>query len=258
MRSIGPSLVLLGMLQVGSAWGEVTLGVGIEYFDWREDVTPKVEETGPLLAFHIGATQDKSQGFLLGAKGRLWSGSVNYDGAELRAPHRPLQSTTNYTGAGGEGQLRYRGEIGPHHLDLILGAGLDVWQRKLSSSQSEDYVVLSARLGLELAPAGGERGLLAGLGVRYPYYVREDAHFNDLGASNNPILKPKGEVSLTAHLGFVLDKRWRLIAYYEAIYLKSSPTEQVNFGPSSSLPSGLYYQPTSHMDVVGLRLEYRL
>lgn len=255
MKKFPWSVVLLGALNTGPAMAELTLGGGLEYLDWREDTRPEVKETGPLLSFHIAFTEDKSQGLVFGAKGRFWAGRVDYEGATLQT-NQPISGTTDYAGASGEGQLRFRSPTGPHRLDLILGLGIDTWERQLTSIQSEDYLVLSGRLAFELSPASQDRGLLAGLGLRYPFYVREDAHFDDIGARNNPTLEPKGRVSLTAHLGFALDKRWRLIGYYETIYFDESDPVFADFG-SSSL-TGHYVQPTSHMDVIGIRLEYRI
>ncbi|MFN0314098.1 MAG: hypothetical protein ACKVQA_03545 [Burkholderiales bacterium] len=82
---------------IHSAHAELHLGGGLEYFDWREDTTPQVKETGPVAAFHVAWTQDKSSGMVFGAKGRVWTGSVDYEGADL-VTNQPLSGTTDYFG----------------------------------------------------------------------------------------------------------------------------------------------------------------
>jgi hypothetical protein len=235
---------------------ETQLGVGLEYFDWSETTTPQVKETGPLLSLHASYVEDKTEGIVFGAKGRLWLGSVDYEGATL-ITNQPISGTTDYSGIAGEGQIRWRSPAGANHLDVLFGLGFDYWVRKLTRDQSEEYTVLAARLAVESSP-NKESGLLAGVGVKYPFYVSENGNFKDVGATNNPTLKPKGALSATAHLGFRIDRRWQIIGYYESIWLDESDPVFVNFPSGASLSSGFYFQPESRMNVIGIRVEYRI
>ena len=62
--------------------------------------------------------------------------------------------------------------------------GYDYWQRELSQFQQEDYQVVFVRLGMEINPTGN-RGWMFGLGVKYPVWVDENAHFDDDGYDQN-------------------------------------------------------------------------
>jgi len=240
-----------------AAWAEAHFGGGIEYFHWEEATRPVVEEKGPVFALHLAYAQDKASGALLGLRGRVWAGTVDYDGA-LLATNTPISGTTDYFGLDGEVQGRMRSVTGGQRIDGILALGVDSWNRQLTRDQSEQYLVLSLRLGFEIEPDGRRRGLLAGLGVNYPFYVYEDANFDDIGALNNPTLRPKGRVGYSAHLGFQIDERWRVLGYYDVMRLKASSAKFVDFVPASGLTDGFYYQPDSDMTVFGLRVEYRL
>lgn len=257
MKPVLVALWIVAGFGADAARAELHLGGGLEYFDWREDTTPEVRETGPIVAFHASWTEDKSSGMVFGAKGRIWAGSVDYDGADL-GTNQPLSGTTDYFGLGGEGQLRFRRTVGANHLDLLLGLGWEYWLRQLTRLQSEEYTLLSVRVGAEIGPGGKGAGFLAGIAVKYPIYVHEDANFDEIGARNNPILKPKGAVSATAHMGYRLDSKWQITGYYESVWLRASDAVFVDFPSGSALPAGFYYQPESHMNVLGLRLEYQL
>jgi hypothetical protein len=257
MKQVLVALATVVGLGIQSANAELHLGGGLEYFDWREDTSPQVKETGPVAAFHAAWIQDKSSGVLFGAKGRVWTGSVDYEGASL-VTNQPLSGTTDYFGLGGEGQLRFRTAVRGNHLDFLLGLGWEYWLRQLTRSQSEEYTLLAARAGLETSPGEKAAGLLAGIAVKYPFYVYENGNFKDIGARNNPILKPKGTASATAHLGYRLDNKWQIVGYYESVWLRASDPVYVDFPSGSALPAGFYYQPESHMNVFGLRLEYQL
>ena len=57
---------LLLLLIAATARAELTVFAGIEYFNWQEDTSPTVEETGPLLAGGLIWMQDKDKGILFG------------------------------------------------------------------------------------------------------------------------------------------------------------------------------------------------
>ncbi len=257
MKRVLVAVWIVAGLGTNAARAELHLAGGLEYFDWREDTTPEVRETGPVVAFHASWTEDKASGVVFGAKGRIWTGSVDYEGASL-VTNQPLSGTTDYFGLGGEGQLRFRRVAGANQLDLLLGLGWEYWLRQLTRSQSEDYTLLTLRAGAEVSPSGKGKGFLAGIAMKYPFYVYEDGNFDEIGARNNPILKPKGTLSATAHMGYRLDNKWQIIGYYESIWLRASDPVYVDFPSGAALPAGFYYQPESHMNVLGVRLEYQL
>ena len=153
LRIAGKVLIaaMLGapVLLPSMACAELTLSGAVDYLSWTETTTPEVKETGPLYALGVAYTQDRDAGALFAYRGKLWGGSVNYEGATLFGG-TPVESTTDYFGASNELQARWRkpGTRGGN-LDGVLGVGLDVWRRSLSSVQNEDYAIGYLRLGVE-------------------------------------------------------------------------------------------------------------
>ena len=88
------------------ARAELTVFAGVEYFNWQEDTTPSVKETGPLLVGGLIWIQDKEQGLLFGYRGEIYFGQVNYNGADQSGA--PVTTNVDYFGLLNEGQLRYR------------------------------------------------------------------------------------------------------------------------------------------------------
>lgn len=249
-------IVAAGLCVAWNARAELQMGGGLEFFRWEENTRPVVKETGPILGFHLAYVEERDSGILFGVKGRAWAGTVDYEGATL-AGSQPVSGDTDYFGVGAEGQLRLRGRAGGQRFDGIFGLGIDTWNRQLTRDQSEQYTVFGVRLGFDLAPENKRRGLIAGLGVKYPFYIYEDANFDEIGANNNPHLRPKGRVSFDAHLGVQIDERWRVVAYYDSIRMKASDPVYVDFRAGSGVPAGDYLQPDSDMSIIGVRFEYR-
>jgi len=246
--------IALGLCMAGPAAGETSVSLGLEYLHWDEDTDPAVTETGPLFALGLGYTQDRNSGLLFAYRGRFYLGEVDYDGAGLFTG-MPIQGTSRYTGMANEGQLRWRTRMKQtYRADLLLALGLDVWERKLTSSQSEDYQVGYLRLGGEFDVNEGE-GWTAGAGVKYPFYTHEDAHLTNIGFDSNPTLEPGPDVSLFAHLGYRFTDRVSLIAYYDGFRFKKSEEEAVSHPVNGN---GVIFQPASDMTIIGLKLEYRM
>jgi hypothetical protein len=78
-------------------------------------------------------------------------------------------------------------------LDFSGGLGVNVWDRKLGSTQNEDWLVGSMRLGVELGTPNPQ-GWILSVGLTYPPRVRENAHFDSAGFDQNPTLKPGQDV----------------------------------------------------------------
>ena len=206
------------------ARAELVLDAGVEYFDWQEDTTPSVQETGPMFAGGITLTQDKEQGFLVGYRGQIWGGQVTYNGAELFTG-APLTGTTQYTGLLNEGQLRYRVALRhDQRLDGVLGVGADLWRRQLSADQKEDWAVGYARLGVEITPQPGRPGWIGGAGVKYPFYTYENANLTDIGFDQNPTFTPGKDWSAYANVGYRIDAHWSLVGYYDSYRFSQSQT----------------------------------
>ena len=254
-------LIRLAMLAAVSAPAlspaQVSLNGGIEYFRWEEDTSPTVAETGPLFNFGLDYFTPTQAGLVLGYRGRIWFGSVDYEGSTLFPPHTAVESTTDYTGFSNEVQMRYRKMSQANRLvDLVFGLGYDAWERKLSSIQREDFDVFFARLGFE-SHAGPAGAWSFGGGIKYPFATREDAHLNEVGFDANPKLEPEGAPSLYAEVGYRINPRWRLVGYYDGYRFEQSDPVEVN-----DLVMGLgavtLVQPESTMSVFGLKLEYRV
>ncbi len=108
-----------------------------------------------------------------------------------------------------EGQLRYRlPKQRSYWLDLVGAIGLDVWARKFQTGQREDYRVGFLRLGVEIG-TGAETGVIAGLGVKYPFWIDEDANFTDEGYDQNPSLEPGESPACTDRLATASAATWR-------------------------------------------------
>lgn len=246
---------LVPLAAAGPAAADFSVSAGMEYFRWKEHATPSVTETGPMLALGLAYTQDKRDGALFAYRGRAYFGDVDYDGYYLFTG-APASGTTRYAGMSNEGQLRWRAQIpgrSDYHFDYVFAVGWDTWERKLSSTQQEDYNIDFARLGGELGLKEGE-GFSVGLGIKYPFYTSEDAHLTDLGFDSNPKLKPGRDASLYGNITYHLNPKWRLTAYYDGFEFRQSQGQAVN-GP---LGPDTVYQPASTMSVIGLKIEYRL
>ena len=231
MRPILLGAVLAAVLAVGLAasplaqagWG---VSADVERFRWDEGTNPRVTETGPMIGLGVQWTQDRPAGWRFGYRGRLYFGSVDYNGSVLLSG-TPINGTTDYTGLTNEGQARYRLN-NPSGTDVVAGLGYDYWQRQLTSFQSEEYSVLYLRLGAEF-DRRERRGWFAGAGVKYPLWVDENAHFPDIGFDPNPRLKPKGELSVYAEAGYRFNERWSLTAYYDSYRFGESEDVAVIF-----------------------------
>lgn len=234
------------------ACAELTVYGGVEYFDWRESTTPSVQETGPLALGGVILLQDRDRGFLFGYRGEIYAGVVNYSGAELFTG-APVQSTTQYGGILNEGQLRYRIPAWTsEHVDATASLGADIWRRQLSADQMEDWAVFYARLGAELGPAAGKPGWIGSVGLKYPFYVYENANLTDIGFDQNPTLRPGGSWSGYASFGYRFGGHWSVIGFYDSYRFQQSPIVQATSGNTVFY----LYQPKSSLDVFGVTVQY--
>jgi len=232
------------------AQAQLRVSIGTEYYSWKEDTSPEVKENGALLSAGAEYTMKKDAGLLLAYRGRLYGGEVSYDGTTLFPPNTPIQSQTRYLGMSNEGQTRYRFDVrGSRSVDLVLGVGVDVWQRTLSRSQKEDFLIGFARLGVETEAKG--KGWLAGAGVKMPFYTWEDAHLTEIGFTSNPNLKPGKRPSPYLHVGYRFQDPIAVVLYVDSFRFSQSPYQAVTHttqGPN------LVYQPASDRYSVGVKV----
>jgi hypothetical protein len=255
MKQFAVVVAAVTILLPGMACAQLQLWGGVEYFKWDEDTTPSVTETGPVLAVGFDYFVPRDSGFVPGYRGKLWFGSIDYEGADLFTG-APVNSTTDYTGFSNELQGRFRGapRAGGYFTDFVLGVGYDTWERKLSSAQKESFSVGYARLGFEVQ-SKATKSWSGSAGIKYPFYTREDAHLTDIGFDANPKLEPGKSLSLYADLGYRFTPNWRLTGYYDGYRFTESNAVTVNEIAMGLGPVTLV-QPASTMSVFGLKIEY--
>ncbi len=240
----------------GICRAELVLNSAVEYLSWKEATTPQVKETGPLFALGISYIANRESGALFAYRGKLWGGTVNYDGSTLFG-NTPRGGRTGYAGLGNELQARWRRSNSPDSkVDIVLGAGVDAWRRSLSAVQNEDFAIGYLRLGVESSTDNSKRWSVS-MGLKYPVWTYEDAHLDDIGFDSNPTLQPGKEISPFGSLGYRLAHNLRLIGYYDGFRFSRSAPVQTNEVAMGLGPVALV-QPATTMSVFGLKLEYRL
>ena len=258
MRAAALAFVLAAVSVPATAGWEVT--GDLEHFRWEEQTDPSVTETGPRFGIGLGWSQDKAAGWRFAYRGRLYFGSVDYQGSNLFDPSLPISGTTDYSGFVNEGLLIYPFPGNAWGTEFVGGLVWDYWNRQLSPQQREQYWVASLRLGLSF-DRHATQGWFGGGGLKYPFYAREDAHLTEIGFSSNPTLEPKGQMSLYAEAGYRFGGRWSLTGYYDSYRFKESdPTPLLTnpfAPPGDPCRTGCQLlQPNSRVDSVGLRLHY--
>jgi hypothetical protein len=241
-------MLALGMAISPLASAEWSVFGDLERFRWKEDISPSVTETGPMVGLGLRWRQDQPAGLGFGYESRLYGGSVNYDGA-LLFTGEPISGTTVYGGWRNELRATYRFVGSPG--EVVLGAGYDYWNRQLTADQHEEYNVAYLRLGFDI-DRRLPTGWFGGGGVKYPFFVDENAHFPEIGFVPNTHLRPKGEASLYAEVGYRFNPRVTLAGYYDSYRFEASDAVLVTDGVSTEA----FFQPKSSLDSLGLRLRY--
>lgn len=240
--------LVLVLCWAGTASAGWSASAEIERFRWEEKTAPSVTETGPRFGLRANWTLERDSGWLMAYRGRLYFGSVDYDGALLFSG-QPVSGTTDYFGSTHEFQGIYR--LADRAAELIAGVGLDWWERELSAFQREDWVVAFIRLGAGFG-ARAAPGWFGGGGIKLPVYNSVDANLQSIGFDQNPALKPGKEPSLYAQVGYRFDRRWSLIGYYDSYRFAESSPVRVTAGPNQFL----LFQPESSVDSFGITLQY--
>ena len=248
---VAMTMVLCGLtLPISSAHAEWTIGGGFEHFSWTEDVEPlPVEERGMLQFLRLGVSTSLPNRTSIGYRGRFYFGEVNYEGSLLYDPTTPITATTRYTGTTQQGWMGL--EVAPQFA-LTAGLDLDFWSRNLSSDQVEDYSIVSMRLGAEHRSSVATPWQAAA-GIKFTLATNEDAHFETLGFEENPPLQPGQSVTPYLDVGYSFTPSWSVAGSFDGFSFGESEGVQLSNGSQS----GIYFQPASTMQVLGIRIEYR-
>lgn len=229
-----------------------SVSADLEAFQWKEDGTPSVSERGPRYGLSWGYLDERDAGWQWAYRGQFRRGTVDYTGAFLFTG-QPTSARTRYTGLVNELQGIYRFPQS-YGFELLGGLGFDYWERNILPGQKEDYSVVFARLGFNIDPRT-RHALFGGAGVKFPFYVSENAHLDELGFDQNDRLHPKGELSVYAHAGYRFARAWSLIGYYDGYRFGESKAVTTT---SAAFPGTqfLLFQPASKVDSFGLKLQY--
>lgn len=246
-------VVLTLMVEARAGWD---VGGGMESYHWKEypagfSGTPT--ERGPRLAAFVNWTQERDSGVLFGWRAKVYGGTVDYDTFEILSGN-PVSTQTDYGGYSSEGNLVFRHAMGAQRIDQVLGLGLDFWRRSIRNgggNQIEDFSILFLRAGIRMNHGAAMQGFHGELGIKYPVATREDAHLTEWGYTSNPALTPKGAVSGYAELGYRVNARFDIVAYYDSWRFKASDAVIVR---DSSNALWQVLQPKSSMDALGLKL----
>ena len=233
------STCVLVVSAVGVARADIAIGAGAEYFRWKESTSPAVEETGMRWVLDLTWIQSRQPGSSFEYNVKLYAGKVDYEGALLFS-NTPLNSDTHYRGVQNELRFVYRMAGG---ADVHGAFGWDHWRRELSSQQREDFDALYLRAGAGFGSMI-QQGLFGSIGVKLPFYVRENAHFDQLFAIPNANLRPRTHVSFYANVGYRFNPNWDVTAYYDSYRFRQSNT--TSFG---------FFQPESKQDQYGLKAQ---
>lgn len=259
------SLLTLSILCLFSfSWAtshQLSLSYGLENYTWKEyhGGGKLLEESGlrHVLALGWDNMTHAGEGPLLALEGRFYFGSVDYDGATMDGD--PATSTTEYFGNRYDGLLGYRKELGDFYGDLLLGGGLEMWERDIQSTTVttstgdtvrasgylEEYFILYSRFAVGLAHMTPQWRFHGRMGIKYPFYTNEYVE----GAQLSP-----GRLSSTfARITSVrVDEsgrnRYAISLYYDSYRFSASKPVDV---PWLDNPA---YQPESDQDIWGVQV----
>ena len=240
-------LLALWAAAANAGW---SASLDIERFRWEEATSPSVTEQGPRYGFSWEYEWLRPTGWQFAYRGQFRHGTVDYDGSFLFGGGATT-ARTEYNGVVNEAQGIYRFPTG---WELVGGLGWDYWRRNILPNQKEDYSLLFLRGGVNIDPRLAS-GWFGGGGLKFPFYVWENAHLDEIGFDQNPRLEPKGEVSVYAQVGYRFSRQWSVIGYYDSYRLGESNAVPAT---SASFPGTRFFifQPASQVDTLGLRARY--
>ena len=241
-------LALIGLSCAVPAFAApVDIGGGMEQFVWQEYATggsKLLKESGQRLFMSVEAENEVSDRWTYGFFGKIYSGTVNYDGQLMSGT--PYSTDSDYNGILADIDFtgRFLASNGEYSdLGLRFGLGGDAWRRHIlgTNGYTEEYVVVFGKLGLAYMP---QEGWFGDVGAKYPFSVNEDVKLYD-----HVSLSPQGTFSLYATAGYNFNQRWSVKGYYSGYRFKASDSKPLTNG--GVLVSDVY-QPRSTMDLYGL------
>ncbi len=256
---------------------------GLEYFQLEEvDGTGArlLKESGPryLISGHLdnSAGYDTAVRWLYHTEVAAYAGSVDYDGQSQSVDpaqgNQPFASNTDYYGLRGEALLGYRRQPFslPLGVEILGGAGLDVWLRRIQggldangaaiNGAEELYRVYYGKIALGLTTLFSStwHGYLQ-TGLKMPLSISEDVNLSAAGFDSDVTLSPGnapwGYIKLVIEPRSASNKPGNLLfaVYYDGFRFNRSEAENVthNGTPIQVL------QPETHIDIVGAQIGYR-
>jgi hypothetical protein len=242
---------LLSLCAVSTAHAQFEAGIGLGYYDWHEQTSPvEVKESGPLLTGTLAWTQGGDGPAHLAYRGWGGVGVGNYRGSVQSAPSVPVEANTVFGATTQEGQVRWQL---PSSIELISSLAFDFRHRQISASQQEDYALFSVILGAESRDPAG-RGWSGGGGVRLPLWIREDAHFDQVGFATNPTLEPGKEVTARGNLRYRFSPHLSCVGSLDSFRLGQSQTVTLALRRGTRTTA---YQPATTLLMPGIGVQYR-
>lgn len=245
-RGFAVALGTCALMAAGGASADVSIGGGFEGFRWKESTTPTVKEEGLRWALDLTWSQSRAPGPSVAYNVKVYTGNVDYTGA-LLIGNTPIGGETHYRGIQNEFQTHYRLVNG---VGFMLAFGWDSWRRELSQAQEEQWNILYARAGVAYEPV--RTGVIASAGVKYPIHTRENAKFDEIGATSNPHLRPGRDFSFYGTLGYRVNADWDVLAYYDSYRFKQSNIVSLVDGAGNTAGA---FQPKSRQDQLGLKIQ---
>src|SRR6185312_2516168 len=92
----------------------------VEHLRWAEGTDPGVTETRPMFGLGVGYRWLRQAGWQFAWRGRLYYGSLDYNGAFLSA-NEPATGTSDYTGVANEAQAIYRVPGSASGMEFVSG-----------------------------------------------------------------------------------------------------------------------------------------
>ena len=249
VRLAAATLALLAF-RCSTAHAQWSVEGGVENFDWREHTTPIiVHEHGPRFSFGAGVLWPRERGLLLGYRGRVYGGNVDYNGSFQFDATQPTRGASTYLGTTQGGELRWRW---PGTADAVLGLDYDAWRRQLSTTQEEHYRVISLCAGAEHVPGNTSRLVLGG-GMRFMLAAGEDATIEEAGVTYALGLKPGLGSNPFAHAGWRVVPHVTVLTYWDGMSLgRSNEIVLLKRGK----PRAVVSQPDTDVTRVGVRVLY--
>lgn len=251
----------------GIAAARLNLEAGAALFSWREyDGAGQrlLAERGPRyrLGAGYGNFTTASTGLLFDATAIGYVGDVDYDGQDNGG--RFVATETRYRGYAAAARFGYRHPLPRAALAVDVFGGLDLahWRRDIRSGVnavglpvagfSEDYTVISGRLGLGLMHAAGRTPARLAAGVRLPFDVDEDVAIGGQRVALEPGRRPSAFLSW--HLSLAPGSDGAPFGTY--LHL-SWETYRFDRSPARAIGSLSVWQPESRMDEIALTLGMR-